>query len=332
MPGAERAARAGPWSFVGLLGLLLLGGCALSPEANIESLARSSAFVAGDVRVGAFELRYYEKQSRQNSTVINVYLDGDGTPWLRPSRVARNPTPRLPMALHLMQRDPGAALYLGRPCYLGRHETPPCSPWYWTHGRYSETVVLTMASALDQLLRIQAPDASVRLIGHSGGGVLAALIAERLSGVVAVVTLGANLDVDVWADHHEYSRLTGSLNPAARPTLSAKICQTHFYGADDRRVPADLMIEAVSGRFHARFVVVPGFDHWCCWAKVWPTILDALDDAAVPCPSPIPTTATLRCAGSGADRPGAARPEGPRVSMRPSLGSGNDLQVCEFDE
>lgn len=232
---------------------------------------RHPSMITGD----PFRHLIYRQGSWDESSPVHIYLDGDGLPWMTRTRIARDPTPRTPLALRLMSRDPGPALYIGRPCYNGLAASPGCSPWLWTHGRYSEEVVKSMAAALRGALGSDR-DREVTLIGYSGGGVLAMLIAARIEQVGTVVTIGANLDIAAWADHHGYSRLIGSLNPATQPPLPARIRQIHLAGERDSRVPARLSEPALARQAKAQFLVVPHFDHCCCWERAWPAILAGL--------------------------------------------------------
>lgn len=236
-----------------------------------EAVARDQSTIAGD----PFRHLIYRQGSWDKSSPVHVYLEGDGLPWITRTRIARDPTPRTPLALRLMSHDPGPALYIGRPCYHGLAESPGCSPWLWTQGRYSEEVVRSMTAALRRALGPDG-DREVTLIGYSGGGVLAMLIAARMEHVRAVVTIAANLDIAAWADHHGYSRLLGSLNPATQPPLAAHIRQIHLAGERDLQVPARLSEPTAAGVPNAQFVVVPGFDHRCCWERAWPAILAGL--------------------------------------------------------
>ncbi len=232
---------------------------------------RDRSTITGD----PFRHLIYRQGTWDKSSPVHVYLDGDGLPWVTRTRVAQDPTPRIPLALRLMSRDPGLTLYIGRPCYHGLAGSPGCSPWLWTHGRYSEEVVKSMAAALRRSLGPDS-DREVTLIGYSGGGVLAMLIAARIEQVRTVVTIGANLDIAAWADHHGYSRLIGSLNPATQPPLPARIRQIHLAGERDIRVPAHLSEPAAARQPNAQFLVLPHFDHSCCWERTWPAILAEL--------------------------------------------------------
>ncbi|WP_170164820.1 alpha/beta hydrolase [Thiocapsa rosea] len=203
---------------------------------------------------------------------MHVYLEGDGRPWETRYRIAHDPTPRNPLALKLMVRDPAPVLYVGRPCYQGFAQAEGCRPELWTHERYGSEVVESMVVAIEHILT-PSERPPITLIGYSGGGVLAMLIAERLDGVERVITVAANLDIDVWADHHGYSRLAGSLNPARKGSLDPRIRQIHLFGDLDRQVPPWTIERFRAGNPDATFKSIPGFDHRCCWFEHWPWIL-----------------------------------------------------------
>ena len=215
--------------------------------------------------------------SRSRSTVrtLHIYVDGDGTPW-EAWGPARDPTPRNLLVLRLMALDPSPSIYLGRPCYQGLAESPPCSRAVWTGERYSETVVSSMAAALRQVLATMEYDRLV-WFGYSGGGTLAALLAPRFDATTDLITIAANLDIDAWTDLHEFSRLTGSLNPARQPPLPARIRQRHYVGGKDRVVPRE--VTARGPISPDMLVVLPAYDHTCCWEKIWPALLDELEKA-----------------------------------------------------
>jgi hypothetical protein len=206
---------------------------------------------------------------------LHVYLEGDGTPWLNRYWVAPDPTPRNPLALALMAQDNTASLYLGRPCYHGQAQVPPCNPSLWTSHRYGPEVLDSMAAVLSKILAA-APPTDLVLIGYSGGGALAMLLAERFEQVRAVVTIAGNLNPQRWAVWHHYSPLNGSLNPATRPSLPTHIGQWHFSGSRDRNVPPSIVKSFINQQHNAKWVVVETFDHQCCWQRIWPAILKQL--------------------------------------------------------
>jgi pimeloyl-ACP methyl ester carboxylesterase len=204
--------------------------------------------------------------------VLHVYIEGDGIPWVREKWIAADPNPRDLLMLRLMAMDPSPSIYLGRPCYHGASELAPCSAWHWTEGRYSEEVVDSLSLTLADHVK-RGRRRRLVLIGHSGGGTLAMLLADRLEDVESVITLAGNLDPDAWCELHAYSPLTGSLNPSLRRPLDGRIRQLHLVGDGDSVVPKELIEDAIAHQPGARLQVLSGCDHTSCWETIWPDIL-----------------------------------------------------------
>jgi pimeloyl-ACP methyl ester carboxylesterase len=253
-----------------------MSGCASAPE-RVAALAREAGYARAVVRGAAFEHVVFRSaghragQAHQDE-VLHVYIEGDGRPDLDRWTVAADPTPRNPLMLRLMALDPQRALYLGRPCYFGLATEPPCTPLDWTLDRFGERVVASLAQALAEIRRGRET-VPVELYGHSGGGALAVLLAQRVPGVRRVVTLAGNLDPDAWTAYHAYTPLTGSFNPARLGPLPPSIAQQHFAGERDRVVPPT-MIEAAAARIGAPPVTrLPAATHTRGWVEAWPAIL-----------------------------------------------------------
>ena len=200
---------------------------------------------------------------------LHVYIEGDGIPW-HGNLPNLDPTPINTLALRLSNLDTADIAYVGRPCYFGEHSANACNYRYWTSHRYGEAVVHSMAEVIE---RIRQPrHHEIVLIGHSGGGTLATLLESRVAGVVGVVTIAANLDVDAWTKVHRYDPLTGSLNPIEEPRVPS-IPHWQFVGGKDSRVPL------ASSRNYSRvqpnvdLIVFEKFGHVCCWEREWPDIL-----------------------------------------------------------
>jgi len=132
-----------------------------------------------------------------------------------------------------------------------------------------------MNVAVTKVVRWLKPS-SVTLIGFSGGGAVATLVASRRTDINNLVTVAGTLDPDVWMGHHKLPRLKGSLNPKAFASRLSALRQTHFIGSDDEimpRVVADSYMAALSPHHSARVISVPGYDHQCCWDKNWSNLL-----------------------------------------------------------
>ena len=145
--------------------------------------------------------------------------------------------------------------------------------------RYGDAVLDAVSAAIDQIKNDTA--ANVLLVGFSGGGTIATLLAARRSDIAAVITVAANLDTRYWTDLHGVTPLTGSANPAALGAALRHIPQLHYTGAQDRVVPSAVVrsyLAAAGLPAQDHLVVVPGFDHHCCWAERWPQLLQAALD------------------------------------------------------
>ncbi|VAW76078.1 hypothetical protein MNBD_GAMMA13-1562 [hydrothermal vent metagenome] len=247
-----------------------VGACA-SPAARNDKFALSKGFERSEVSGAEFTHAVY--QSKGSATDIwHIYIEGDGTPWKRSHIISADPTPRNPLMLKLMAMDASPAIYLGRPCYHGMVTEPACDPWIWTHGRYSERAVASMSAALDRLISLNSIKQLV-LIGHSGGGTLAILLAERTPQTQAVVTLAGNLDIERWAQYHNYSPLTGSLNPVDRPRLPASIVQHHYVGRYDKVITPDIIKNTPRNHTGVELIEVDRVGHTEGWETYYCTVL-----------------------------------------------------------
>lgn len=247
-----------------------------SPARRFDLYAAEQGLVRSSVEGEGFDHVVYRRSGSVDGTTLHVYLDGDGTPWIRGRIVADDPTPRLPLTLDLMVQDPAPSLYLSRPCYGIEERPTACSPYLWTHGRYSAEIVASMHSALSRIVENEGID-SVVLIGYSGGGTLAMLLAPRVRQVRAVITVAGNLDIDAWTTFHEYSPLSGSLNPVAEAPLPADVVQVHYVGERDKNVPPRLVAAVARREVAASVRIVPEFDHECCWRRDWVRLLASLE-------------------------------------------------------
>lgn len=254
--------------------LVLLTACS-SPAQRLDALALSSGFERGVASGKPYQHVTYQRTS--GAKRLHVYLEGDGAPWWSRYIVAQDPTSRRSLALKLMALDEGDTFYLARPCYHGFARAKRCNNSMWTSKRYSRAVVDSMAAALKTHIK-KYDYQTVGLIGHSGGGTLAMLLAERVPQVNAVLTVAANMDIDAWTRLHAYSPLSGSLNPALRPPLPADIWQLHLAGSEDKNVPPAIIRGAVRQQRYADVVTFSGFNHSCCWQDAWPDVLTALEE------------------------------------------------------
>lgn len=202
------------------------------------------------------------KDAPSQGDLLTVVIEGDGDAHDSQGRPSADPTPKDPLGFRIAQAWPqGPVAWLGRPCQYVTD--PACTPANWTTARYSEAAVAVSSLAIDDLKR-QSRATRLRLVGWSGGGTMAALVAARRTDVVALVTLAAPLDLAAWAQWHGASPLTGSLDPATI-SLPPEAVQLHVLGRYDQVVPPALG-EPAARRLGGTVLVWPE-KHICCWAK-----------------------------------------------------------------
>jgi hypothetical protein len=253
------------------LAAALVCACANSSR-RADTLASSQGFKK-QIEIGdGFRHVVYRNTAPTQGAMLHVYIEGDGTPYWRPDIVAVDPTPHDPLMLRLMALDSAHSVYLGRPCYFALYRDDRCSPLLWTLRRFSPEVLDSMEAVLrGELARAGATQAE--LFGHSGGGTLAVLLAQRVKAVTRVVTLGANLDLPAWCALHHFAPLLGSVNPVGQPTSRTDLKTLHLVGENDTNTPPFLVQAAARARGGELVRVVMHFDHQCCWESMWRAIL-----------------------------------------------------------
>lgn len=255
--------------------VLVISGCAAlqSPAERADTQAKAGHFqpvaaLAGPVR--AWLRASLSADAPRSSPELTVYIEGDGAEWRGKYRPPSDPTPDNALTLRLALREPGTPVaYLGRPCQYLDHDTlSQCPPRLWIGARYGEQALDLMNAAIDVLLRVASAQ-RVRLVGYSGGGAMAALLAARRSDVTCLVTVAAPLDTDAWTTAIEVSPLAESVNPLSQVARIAGIAQTHIAGAADKMVPVRTLRRFTSALPAPDVSVIDGFDHDCCWVLNW---------------------------------------------------------------
>jgi len=271
-------------SLVLLFAVVLQSCVAPAPVTKLDTFAGQQGFAREKLRVEGFDLLLYRQHLTMakglaheslSDSALHIYLEGDGSPWRHRVIVMPDPTPRRPLMLELMTKDANPSVYVGRPCYNGTSRDPGCDSRLWTSGRYSEQVVNSMAAAINVLVKRWNPS-EIRLFGHSGGGALSYLLAEQLPLVTQIVTVAGNLDTDAWTDHHGYTPLYSSLNPAKQAPLREDVTQWHLVGGKDQVIPPQLVRPFISAQKNATGIYFNNYNHGCCWGTLWPLVLKAI--------------------------------------------------------
>jgi len=197
------------------------------------TLASGNGFTKKIIRTDLFKLVSYQSISKADY-MATFYIEGDGLAWLNKKRISLNPTPKNPVALKLAVTDTSAnVIYLARPCqYVDLKTEQHCSSDYWTTKRIAPEVIASIDQAITQIKQ-RNNITKLRLVGYSGGGAIATILAAKRDDVNDLRTVAGNLDIDMFAHHHKVTPLIGSMNPIDFADRLINIPQMHFVGEYD---------------------------------------------------------------------------------------------------
>lgn len=256
--------------------VFLLAACSQLPTINtpqkLDEWGKAHGFSRAEIKLerAPFALMVLGKaDAGVVASTLTVYIEGDGAAWSSPYHPPRDPTPQRPIALLMAAADSALpVVYLARPCqYLEENALSQCSAKWWTGQRFSKEVISAYDHVLDMLLRRHRAD-QLNLVGFSGGGVIATLLASRRRDVARLVTVAAPLSLGMWTRVHGVSALAGSIDPATLPATPAIRSAVHFVGERDSVVPVSIVQDFVA-RQGGVLEVEAGFAHECCWAEHW---------------------------------------------------------------
>jgi pimeloyl-ACP methyl ester carboxylesterase len=153
-----------------------------------------------------------------------------------------------------------------------------CSEAAWTDARFSPGAINSSNQAID-ILKKQYQAKELILIGYSGGGAVASLIAVQRSDIKELVTVAGNLDTDVWVKYFGLNPLAGSLNPADKVKQLSATKQTHFIGEKDQVIPIEITrdyLKKLTKPNQSQLIEIKEYGHVCCWQENWTALLNRI--------------------------------------------------------
>ena len=234
-------------------------------EADI--LACSSGFSKHLIKSGKFTLTTYQKIQDAKGRIV-FYIEGDGFAFIDSSRISDNPTPLRPIILELATLDKrNNIVYLARPCqYTDLKLDKACTRSYWTDARMSKEVVMSIVAIIQQISKGR----QVSLVGFSGGGGIAMLVAPYILDLQNIITIAGNLDIEAFAESHNSLKMSNSLNPLDFVNYVKNIPQIHISGLRDKVVPHFIAQKFTKqiGRC-AKHIIIHNATHGSGWRNVW---------------------------------------------------------------
>lgn len=271
-------------ALLGVFSICILSSCATTdfstylgdPQNLADSLAGQNGFEKQLIPTQYFHLASYTKIQNPGAP-INIYIEGDGFAWRTKTQISENPTPHHPLALQLASVDPSENVaYLARPCqYIDLNDQANCDSAYWSSKRFSEEVIVSMNEAIG-FLSTKSSSKKINLIGYSGGGAVAMLVAARRTDVETIRTIAGNLDHEALNRYHKVSFIKHSLNPINVASKLSQLPQRHFVGNQDKIIPLFIAQQFKQASFDSSCVQitsVPNATHQRGWKERWQELL-----------------------------------------------------------
>ncbi|NYU08744.1 esterase [Enterobacteriaceae bacterium CCUG 67584] len=257
------------------LSLLLAGCISANPQGAVQKIAKESGLISEKFDTDPFPITSWHRITPPVVS-LRVYIEGDGFAWKNRFTPSDNPTPRNPVGLMLAAADSHAnVLYLARPCqFIGPPLPASCRANIWTSERFSPAVIEAMNAAVERTVA-RYPGVKIDLIGYSGGGNIAALLAARRSDVRSLRTVAGNLDVAYVNALHRVTPMPNAANAIESVPALRTLPQIHFSGGEDTTVPpavARHFQQAIGGEC-TRVETIDGMAHGSDWAAIWPQLL-----------------------------------------------------------
>jgi hypothetical protein len=241
-----------------------------------DGFAAKTGFIKEYLKAGDFTLITYRKLGKASDS-ITIYIEGDGRAWDTKHRLSDDPTPLNPIALKLAAVDPADNVaYIARPGQYSLSGFPDCNSKYWSEFRFAPEVISSFNIAID-ILKEKSAAKYVGLVGYSGGGAIAVLVAAYREDIIALRTVAGNLNPDALSEYHHVSYLKNSMNPLDVVQKVAYIPQRHFVGARDKIVPITItesFVKMEGGNDCVSITVVDGVLHNHGWQKRWGKLLE----------------------------------------------------------
>lgn len=234
------------------------------------TIANKAGFSSVLYQDSGYSIQSFAKKTNANSSVISIYIEGDGRSWIDRNTISSNPTPTTPLALELAALDQSPkVIYLARPCqYVS---DPKCSAKVWTSHQFSQAVVMSYMQVLDQIKK-QHNNKAFHIIAYSGGATIALMLGAQRNDIQSIRTIAGNLDHAQLSAITKTTPLVHSVAPQAFIAKTQHIPQLHYYGGQDKVIPEKIYLDYNKNFTKQNCITVQkiaALDHHVGWDIFW---------------------------------------------------------------
>lgn len=271
-----------------ILSTLILGGCFGKQTIGKQAASRMAGpafMIDRQLQAGDFKLTLYER-IHDRGGMADLYIEGDD-----PTIAFDGMSDDL-IGLHLASRDKAKNLiYITRPCQFApetnQWDDPPedeaCDLKYLGTHRFAPQVIESYHAALDNIKQrwgIQG----FHIYGHSGGGVIGALLAAERRDILSLTTVSSMLDHTAYTTYrlqtgdswNKHKPMAGSLNAADVAYRLPNLPQYHYIGGADAAMPPSALFGYLTklGMTNCvQYKMIQENGYTAGWVDKWPDIL-----------------------------------------------------------
>lgn len=239
-------------------------------------IAAPAWMVERQIPAGPFALTAYERIHKRFAPA-HIYIEGGDVLPTQNGRIY-DPTPQNPVALHLAAMDKADnVIYLARPCQYSLLQDPSslCDRAWWNGRQFAPEILHAYDEALNEIRQRYNID-NFHIIGFSGGGTIATLLAARRDDIKTLRTVAGNLDHRAHSAYHHTSVLHDSLNPSDYASSLRTVPQHHFIGGQDSFISPGILhtyLQAIEPSSCVSYTMVQEAEHTKGWVEKWPDFL-----------------------------------------------------------
>jgi hypothetical protein len=250
--------------------LAALQGCSTSALNDAEINRTEAAMQRQEIVAGLFRLTLFSR-IRDTNKPITAYIEGDVRGWIPAADPNVDSTPDEYLGLRLARLDPSDnVIVISRPCQFNIAD-PICLDKTWANGRWAEQIYMSINRALDYAVA-SVSHTHLNLVGYSGGGAIATLLAARRHDVISLRTVAGNLDPNGNGRTHLTDPQDDFIDPMEIASRLSLIPQEHFVGDKDTFVPPSLtenFVKAIGVNTCVKITHSADATHKTGWEEVW---------------------------------------------------------------